>query len=186
MMMMRGGNGNIGGNIGMMDGMLLPTNNTTTANNATIDQGLGLGPHLVGRQLIVNGKQLDIVRQLGEGGFSFVYLVRSKYNNNNSNINGSSNGNASNNDNADSSFDNAGGGGGGNKRRQRQGSPSTRSMSSSVTGGGGGGGGGGNGSHMVLKITAISNAAQQHMAEKEARLLRMLNHRVHHDVVFFG
>jgi hypothetical protein len=39
---------------------------------------------------------------------------------------------------------------------------------------------------MVLKITAISNAAQQHMAEKEARLLRMLNHRVHHDVVFFG
>ena len=39
---------------------------------------LGLGPHLVGRQLDINGRNVSIVKQLGEGGFSFVYLVRDK------------------------------------------------------------------------------------------------------------
>ncbi|KAL3808414.1 hypothetical protein ACHAXA_001351, partial [Cyclostephanos tholiformis] len=47
-------------------------------SGALLDHRLGLGPHLVGRQICLRGRNLDIVRQLGEGGFSFVYLVRSK------------------------------------------------------------------------------------------------------------
>ncbi|KAL7445519.1 hypothetical protein ACHAXM_011804 [Skeletonema potamos] len=39
---------------------------------------LGLGPHLVGRHLDVNGRNVSILKQLGEGGFSFVYLVGDK------------------------------------------------------------------------------------------------------------
>jgi serine/threonine protein kinase len=45
---------------------------------------LGLGPHLVGRQLDVNGRNVAILKQLGEGGFSFVYLVGDKDNSHNS------------------------------------------------------------------------------------------------------
>ncbi len=44
---------------------------------------LGLGPHLVGRHLDVNGRNVSIIKQLGEGGFSFVYLVGDKENSQN-------------------------------------------------------------------------------------------------------
>mmetsp|Transcript_21537 Transcript_21537/g.30804 ORF Transcript_21537/g.30804 Transcript_21537/m.30804 type:complete len:594 (+) Transcript_21537:62-1843(+) len=44
---------------------------------------LGLGPHLVGRNLDVNGRNVSIIKQLGEGGFSFVYLVGDKENSQN-------------------------------------------------------------------------------------------------------
>ena len=39
---------------------------------------LGLGPHLVGKQIEIHGRSLEICAQLGEGGFSFVYLVRNR------------------------------------------------------------------------------------------------------------
>ena len=53
-------------------------NNGTNSNSVddTLDFGQGLGPHLVGKQLEMNGRTLSIQQQLGEGGFSFVYLVR--------------------------------------------------------------------------------------------------------------
>ena len=116
-----------------------------------VDHSLGLGPHLVGKQIAVRGRSLDIVNQLGEGGFSFVYLVRTRIGVNNigevseSDINVSSHFSESSRTSAES----------------RRHSPTPRSLS---------------GSHMVLKITSISNTSQQHMAEKEARLLQMLSH----------
>jgi len=41
-------------------------------------RSLGLGPHLVGKQIDTHGRSLAVCKQLGEGGFSFVYLVRSR------------------------------------------------------------------------------------------------------------
>lgn len=126
-----------------------------------VDHSLGLGPHLVGRQIAVRGRSLDIVEQLGEGGFSFVYLVRTRIGVNNINIGdvvvseSADNINASSSHFSESSRTSA--------ESRRHNSPTTsRSLSGS--------------SHMVLKITSISNTSQQHMAEKEASLLQMLSH----------
>lgn len=47
-------------------------------NIENIDRSLGLGPHLVGRQIDIHGCSMEICKQLGEGGFSFVYLVRNR------------------------------------------------------------------------------------------------------------
>ncbi|KAL3762368.1 hypothetical protein ACHAW5_011109 [Stephanodiscus triporus] len=142
-----------------------------------VDHSLGLGPHLVGRQIAVRGRSLDIVKQLGEGGFSFVYLVRTRTaaaavggGGVNNFVGGGCGGDALDSDSnaspSSSSPLEGGGGSGGGRHRQMM-SPSPMSVSSSSSSSGG---------HMVLKITSISNAAQQHMAEKEARLLRVLSH----------
>jgi len=47
-------------------------------NIENIDCSLGLGPHLAGRQIDIHGCSMEICKQLGEGGFSFVYLVRNR------------------------------------------------------------------------------------------------------------
>eukprot|EP00566_Odontella_aurita_P025822 CAMPEP_0113559576 /NCGR_PEP_ID=MMETSP0015_2-20120614/18971_1 /TAXON_ID=2838 /ORGANISM="Odontella" /LENGTH=120 /DNA_ID=CAMNT_0000461223 /DNA_START=405 /DNA_END=764 /DNA_ORIENTATION=+ /assembly_acc=CAM_ASM_000160 len=36
----------------------------------------GLGPQLAGEKITVNSRTVSVVKQLGEGGFSFVYLVK--------------------------------------------------------------------------------------------------------------
>ncbi|KAL7503694.1 hypothetical protein ACHAXN_001449 [Cyclotella atomus] len=56
--------------------MLRSNNTSAVAGENAFDDGQGLGPHLVGKQLEINGRSLSIHKQLGEGGFSFVYLVR--------------------------------------------------------------------------------------------------------------
>ena len=112
-----------------------------------IDTALGLGPHLVGKTMSIRGRSLDIVRQLGEGGFSFAYLVRCRSNGDHFYIG----------DNTTSATATN------NTAMMRGGGASTPPLPLGVN-------------KMVLKITSIGNAAQQHMAEKEARLLQMLSH----------
>ena len=56
--------------------MVRNSNVSSSTNENAFDNGLGLGPHLVGKQIDMNGRTLSIHKQLGEGGFSFVYLVR--------------------------------------------------------------------------------------------------------------
>ena len=110
---------------------------------------LGLGPHLVGRQLDVNGRSVSIIKQLGEGGFSFVYLVRDK-------------------ENAHQSGDRDGEGdeAATNTPQHAQQQQQTRGGNPSPP----------HGTPMVLKITSVHNTAQLQVAEKEARLLRKLSH----------
>ena len=120
------------------------------SNSENIDRSLGLGPHLVGKQFDIHGRSLDICKELGEGGFSFVYLVRNRGD-------------------RDSSDDNSKSGG----ERQRPNNPppssssrtSDKSSSSRKSD-----------NYMVLKITSVHNSSQRHMAEKEAKLLQMLSH----------
>lgn len=40
------------------------------------ESGGGLGPQLAGERITVNRRVVSVVKQLGEGGFSFVYLVK--------------------------------------------------------------------------------------------------------------
>ena len=114
-------------------------------NKGGIDTALGLGPHLVGKTMSIRGRSLDIVRQLGEGGFSFAYLVRCRSNGDHFYIG----------DNTTTANTNT-------ASMTRSGA-TTPPLPLGVN-------------KMVLKITSIGNAAQQHMAEKEARLLQMLSH----------
>jgi len=39
-------------------------------------QSGGLGPQLVGEKITINGRLVTVMKQLGEGGFSFVYMVK--------------------------------------------------------------------------------------------------------------
>ena len=107
-----------------------------------------LGPQLVGERIKVNSRTVHVLKQLGEGGFSFVYLVRE-----------------------DSAGDRDGPPSGSSQ-------PSLQSQSQSQSRGGSersGGGGGGN-TEMVLKITSIHSRQQRDIAEKEAKLLSRLSH----------
>ncbi|KAL7532524.1 hypothetical protein ACHAXR_004687 [Thalassiosira sp. AJA248-18] len=121
-----------------------------------IDCSLGLGPHLVGKQIDINGRNLEICKQLGEGGFSFVYLVR------NSKI---SNGNGSGDvvtttSNTPQHFTDGHQSSSTLIETQWQNRPSRLPF----------------GNHLVLKITSVHNTPQRHMAEKEAKLLQTLSH----------
>ena len=107
---------------------------------------LGLGPHLVGRQLDVNGRNVSILKQLGEGGFSFVYLVGDK---DNSQTGGDRDGDTT--DNAPHKPQHL--------QQSRRASPNPP-----------------HGTPMVLKITSVHNVTQRQIAEKEASLLRKLSH----------
>lgn len=107
---------------------------------------LGLGPHLVGRHLDVNGRSVTILKQLGEGGFSFVYLVGDKENSHNG---GDTDGEA------DESVPNNPQ----HMQQTRRGTPTPPY-----------------GTPMVLKITSVHNITQRQIAEKEASLLRKLSH----------
>mmetsp|Transcript_17668 Transcript_17668/g.26475 ORF Transcript_17668/g.26475 Transcript_17668/m.26475 type:complete len:416 (+) Transcript_17668:306-1553(+) len=73
------------------------------------DNSGGLGPQLVGEKISINRRVVSVIRQLGEGGFSFVYLVKdisedgessnnTSSNNNNNNNNSNNNINNNNND----------------------------------------------------------------------------------------
>jgi len=107
---------------------------------------LGLGPHLVGRHLDVNGRNVSILKQLGEGGFSFVYLVGDKDNSHNV---GDRDGDA----------DDAAPNNPQHTQQTRRGTPNPPY-----------------GTPMVLKITSVHNITQRRIAEKEASLLRKLSH----------
>lgn len=107
---------------------------------------LGLGPHLVGRHLDVNGRNVSIIKQLGEGGFSFVYLVGDKENSQNVGD-------------RDGEADDAAPKNPQHQQQTRRGTPTPPY-----------------GTPMVLKITSVHNITQRRIAEKEASLLRKLSH----------
>ncbi|KAL7549457.1 hypothetical protein ACHAWF_012720 [Thalassiosira exigua] len=116
------------------------------SGNESINHALGLGPHLVGKQVLVNGRSLEICEQLAEGGFSFVYLARNK-----GVIGGNNDGDVT------GYFDGKSKLSAENKRLHPPSQPPI-------------------GNHMVLKITSVHNATQRHIAEKEAKLLQTLSH----------
>ncbi|EED92686.1 predicted protein, partial [Thalassiosira pseudonana CCMP1335] len=149
------------------------------SSNENIDDTQGLGPHLVGKQLEINGRSLSICKQLGEGGFSFVYLVKDRDTNNAGGSSVSNGAAAAGDGDSDNNVLSP------NIHRPQHllssssaGSTQTkRSQRSSQKGGG-------NqqlpppigSTLMVLKITSVHNGAQRHMAEKEAKLLQTLSH----------
>lgn len=124
-------------------------------NIENVDRSLGLGPHLVGKQIEINGHSLEICKQLGEGGFSFVYLVRNKISTGGDDedlVNVTASSPSTCNFTEPLCLTTV-------AERHRQ-IPSPRSLSNG----------------MVLKITSVHNTNQRHMAEKEAKLLQMLSH----------
>ncbi|KAL7476454.1 hypothetical protein ACHAW6_002314 [Cyclotella cf. meneghiniana] len=131
-------------------------------NENAFDDGQGLGPHLVGKQLEVNGRNVSICRQIGEGGFSFVYLVKCT-------VNSSS---AANNNDRDDGGNNASNGPQhsslGTQHQQQQQKYSNRHKNTLPLPP--------QGTPIVLKITSVHTSAQRLMAEKEAKLLQTLSH----------
>ncbi len=148
-------------------------------NDTSVDNHLGLGPHLVGKQIDMNGRNLSICKQLGEGGFSFVYLVRDKE------VGVTD---------RDSAFGSRGGDRDGDDatpnmplhhNHQPRNSPNAHPKAFKHSGNG-------HPSHistnstqaatpnygtpMVLKITSVHTKNQRQMAEKEAKLLQQLSH----------
>jgi len=173
------------------------------SSSDSIDHSLGLGPHLVGKSIDIHGRNLEICKQLGEGGFSFVYLVRSTNSSSSisiehenaaaaaaaaaaaNNINNSTPASMS------SNHNNSGSSSSSQQQNQqttsstdsgnrRQTNPSPRPPliggSGSSSSGSGSGSNNSNNTPMVLKITSVYNNAQRLMAEKEAKLLQMLSH----------
>lgn len=127
------------------------------SNNESIDRSLGLGPHLVGKQIDIHGRSLEICKQLGEGGFSFVYLVRNRMLGGDDNvdvIDAAAASNVTQNLSDEHQYSKT------VTERLRQ-NQSPRLPYSN---------------HMVLKITSVHNTSQRQMAEKEAKLLQMLSH----------
>ena len=164
------------------------------SSSESIDNSLGLGPHLVGKSIEIHGRNFEICKQLGEGGFSFVYLVRSTNshisigNNDNVVVAGLGDNAATTNSTPASSNSTASLASYQQQQQQyqisvdssndrRQTNPSPRPP---LIGGGGSSSGGSNSNNnsspMVLKITSVHNNSQRHMAEKEAKLLQMLSH----------
>jgi len=129
-----------------------------SANADQDDLSLGLGPHLVGKSISMHGRRLSISKELGEGGFSFVYLVKST----------SSGGNPT--------VDEDDGGGTRDASSSGNGAATPRSRTSEQTSRTGGGGTGAGPTTMVLKITSVHTSSQRQMAIKEARLLQKLVH----------
>lgn len=149
------------------------------SSNENIDDTQGLGPHLVGKQLEINGRSLSICKQLGEGGFSFVYLVKDRDTNNAGGSSVSNGAAAAGDGDSDNNVLSP------NIHRPQHllssssaGSTQTKKSQRSSQKGGG------NqqlpppigSTLMVLKITSVHNGAQRHMAEKEAKLLQTLSH----------
>ncbi|EJK63946.1 hypothetical protein THAOC_15368 [Thalassiosira oceanica] len=128
-----------------------------SANADQDDLSLGLGPHLVGKSISMNGRRLLISKELGEGGFSFVYLVKSTCSGSptvdEDDVSGTRDASSSGN-----------------------GAATPRSRTSEHTSRTGGGGTTGGPSTMVLKITSVHTSSQRQMAIKEARLLQKLSH----------
>ncbi|KAL3761410.1 hypothetical protein ACHAWU_007369 [Discostella pseudostelligera] len=170
------------------------------SSSDSIDHSLGLGPHLVGKSIDIHGRNLEICKQLGEGGFSFVYLVRST--NSNSSIEhehaaAAATNNINTNSTPASMSSNHNHSGSSSSSSQQQQNQQTKTTSLTDSGnrrqtnptprppliGGSGSSSSGSGSNnsnnntpMVLKITSVHNNAQRLMAEKEAKLLQMLSH----------
>mmetsp|Transcript_28366 Transcript_28366/g.62344 ORF Transcript_28366/g.62344 Transcript_28366/m.62344 type:complete len:537 (-) Transcript_28366:184-1794(-) len=105
-----------------------------------------LGPQLVGERIKINSRTVQVLKQLGEGGFSFVYLVREESNGNNNSSSNTADGSSQ-----PSSSNSRGGG-------------TDRSTAGGATG------------EIVLKITSIHSRQQRDIAEKEAKLLSRLSH----------
>eukprot|EP00581_Thalassiosira_minuscula_P020132 CAMPEP_0183719068 /NCGR_PEP_ID=MMETSP0737-20130205/12152_1 /TAXON_ID=385413 /ORGANISM="Thalassiosira miniscula, Strain CCMP1093" /LENGTH=501 /DNA_ID=CAMNT_0025948751 /DNA_START=157 /DNA_END=1662 /DNA_ORIENTATION=- len=122
------------------------------SSNEDIDRSLGLGPHLVGRQIDIHGRNLEICKQLGEGGFSFVYLVGESCSDNVDLVNGAAA--------TPQHFAE------GHRRSRIVADKNRRSTSPRLP----------RGFPMVLKITSVHNVSQRQMAEKEAELLQTLSH----------
>ena len=163
----------------------------STNNDNSVDNGLGLGPHLVGKQMEVNGRNVSICKQLGEGGFSFVYLVRDKDGGGNDrdrdrDLSASRGGDRDGDDPTPNSP----------QHQQQQQSSQQQSATSHPnafkhSSNGNNSAPGKNslqhskqrqlpsppyGTPMVLKITSVHSKAQRQMAEKEAKLLQQLSH----------
>lgn len=108
--------------------------------------GGGLGPQLAGEKISVNNRVVSVVKQLGEGGFSFVYLVK--------NTEAPA---AAQRDNESGSAAASAGGGGASASSEANGSVSRDQL-------------------LVLKITSVHSREQRDIAEKEAKLLSRLSH----------
>mmetsp|Transcript_5872 Transcript_5872/g.8531 ORF Transcript_5872/g.8531 Transcript_5872/m.8531 type:complete len:290 (+) Transcript_5872:401-1270(+) len=104
-----------------------------------------LGPQLVGEKFSVNNRVVSVTKQLGEGGFSFIYLAKDV---NDTNADNSTHKHAPSRVNEDT---------GGSDKNGRH-------------------GGKGDPNYLVLKITSIHSRQQRDIAEKEANLLKRLNH----------
>jgi len=113
-----------------------------------------LGPQLAGEKIAVNHRTVTVVKQLGEGGFSFVYLVKDISESNTTPQDGNTPKTAP----------------GVNRNVVAVGS------TVDYVGELGERGRGKDYSHLVLKITSIHSRQQRDIAEKEAKLLNKLNH----------
>lgn len=109
-------------------------------------EGGGLGPGLAGERISVGRRVVSVVKQLGEGGFSFVYLVKDN-----------SEGGASGAQASDSEKANGSNSSGKGSHSHAQHSQPPNPL-------------------MVLKITSIHSRQQRDIAEKEAKLLSRLSH----------
>jgi len=120
----------------------------------------GLGSSLVGEKIMVNQRQVHVTKLLGEGGFSYVYLVKEIADvSQGASLSNSAHGSAkrSNSDSGGRSSAN-----GGSTSSKRSGSMGKEAAAGKV--------------EMVLKVTSILSRQQRDIAEKEAKLLSRLSH----------
>lgn len=111
----------------------------------------GLGTALVGEKIVVNSRSVAVTKLIGEGGFSYVYLVKELSDTAlgqslHSSAHGESTGNARDN----------------KAEKRRAGSASGGKEPDKPL--------------MVLKVTSIHSRSQRDIAEKEAKLLSRLSH----------
>mmetsp|Transcript_29423 Transcript_29423/g.68589 ORF Transcript_29423/g.68589 Transcript_29423/m.68589 type:complete len:648 (+) Transcript_29423:249-2192(+) len=111
----------------------------------------GLGSALVGEKIVIGSKQVAVTKLLGEGGFSYVYLVKELT------------------DTAQGGSMNSTEHKGKTSRSGSNGSDGKGKRSGSM-------GKDGNKAEMVLKVTSILSRQQRDIAEKEAKLLSRLSH----------
>ncbi|KAL7573786.1 hypothetical protein ACA910_007815 [Epithemia clementina (nom. ined.)] len=118
----------------------------------------GLGSALVGEKIVINTKQVAVTKLLGEGGFSYVYLVKELADTaQGGTLNNTAHGGSS--VKTSRSGSNGSGTGVGNKDK-RSGSMGKDAEKR----------------EMVLKVTSILSRQQRDIAEKEAKLLSRLAH----------
>ncbi|GKY98212.1 hypothetical protein MPSEU_000778900 [Mayamaea pseudoterrestris] len=121
----------------------------------------GLGQTLVGEKIMINNKHVSVVKLLGEGGFSFVYLVRE--------IADTSGGQSLNSTVHGGEGATQRGSGSGRSGSLGNGKGERRSIGNTN-------GGPGEKKELVLKVTSILSRQQRDIAEKEAKLLSRLSH----------
>lgn len=135
----------------------------------------GLGSALVGDKIMINARQVQVTKLLGEGGFSFVYLVKEiSDTSSGQSLNATVHGGEAATQRGSGSGASGGGGGaagaaGATGRAGSIGNGSRRSIGNEAAGSK-------DRPQMVLKVTSILSRQQRDIAEKEAKLLSRLSH----------